>query len=803
MKEQLQLCEFLSKASTLEFFEDKITKSKIEKSYSFTVKMWMCDEKKILEDIQKKFVGKIVIRSSALGEDSLDKSEAGKFQTILNINSSIKKDVKKGIDDVIKSYKIKGKMNESHQILIQKQTLNSKTSGVIFTKTPDNGSPYYIINYEDSKLTDSVTKGTVGNTIKIYNKTSVKNLPKKWKKLIFAIKEIECISNHDKLDIEFAITNNSIVIFQVRPLTTIKKEITHKISVKIENEIKANQKKILLHKKKLHDQSKIAFSNMTDWNPAEIIGSNPSILDYSIYNYLIMKDSWSKGRELLGYNNPKNGLMEKFSGRPYVNVNASFSSLLPSKMNPKLRKKLINYFLTKLEEKPYLHDKVEFDILFTCYDFSLSNRMKDLLNYGFTKNELKIIKNELLNFTNKLIKSTPSILKDTNEFLKILEAKRNVRKESMTTYKEKLANAENLLNDCKKYGTTQFAAVARLAFIGKILLNGLVDISKIDKHDIERFMNSISTPVSEFQNELFNLKNKTITKTNFLKKYGHLRPGTYDITINRYDKTPEFLKNLNVKKPPKIKLQTKNIDDILKKHGLVFGEIKFFEFVEKTIYLREKSKFEFTKSLSDAIELIAEAGKEIGFSREQLSQLSLTDIMKYKIMNKKELSLFWERKILKNKKRREIDSHLELPPIFFSENDFLVIQHYVAKPNFITDKQLTSNTILLENFEQLEKIKSKIVIIENADPGFDWIFTKNPSGLITKYGGMASHMAIRCAELNLPAAIGCGDILFEKLKVSTKISLDCKNEDILILDYKQRNSFSEEKKLLKSLGYIR
>ena len=803
MKEPLQSCKFLSKASTLEFFENKITKSKIEKSYSFTVKMWMCDKKKILEDIQKEFVRKIVIRSSALGEDSLDKSEAGKFLTILNINSSIKKDVKKGIDDVIKSYKIKGKMNESHQILIQKQTLNSKTSGVIFTKTPDNGSPYYIINYEDSKLTDSVTKGTVGNTIKIYNKTPVKNLPKKWKKLIFAIKEIEYISNHDELDIEFAITNNSIVIFQVRPLTTIKKDMTREMSIKIENEIKNNQKKILLHKKKLHDQSKIAFSNMTDWNPAEIIGSNPSILDYSIYNYLIMKDSWGKGRELLGYNNPKIGLMEKFSGRPYVNVNASFSSLLPSKMNPKLREKLINYFLTKLEEKPYLHDKVEFDILFTCYDFSLSSRMKDLLNYGFTKNELKIIKNELLNFTNRLIKSTPSILKDTNDFLKILEAKRNAGKNVKTTYKNKLSNAENLLNDCKKYGTIQFAAVARLAFIGKILLNGLVDISKIDKQDSEKFMNSISTPVSEFQNDLFNLKNKTITKTNFLKKYGHLRPGTYDITINRYDKTPEFLKNLNVKKPSKIKLETKNIDGILKKHGLVFNEIKFFEFVEKTIYLREKSKFEFTKSLSDAIELIAEAGKEIGFSRRQLSQLSLTDILKYKIMNKKELLLFWKKKILKNKKHKEIDSYLELPPIFFTKDDFLVIQHYIAKPNFITDKQLVSDTILLENFEQPEKIKSKIVIIENADPGFDWIFTKNPTGLITKYGGMASHMAIRCAELNLPAAIGCGDILFEKLKISAKISLDCKNKDILILDYKKRNNFSEEKKLLKSLGYIR
>ena len=155
------------------------------------------------------------------------------------------------------------------------------------------------------------------------------------------------------------------------------------------------------------------------------------------------------------------------------------------------------------------------------------------------------------------------------------------------------------------------------------------------------------------------------------------------------------------------------------------------------------------------------------------------------------------------KKHKEIDSYLELPPIFFTKDDFLVIQHYIAKPNFITDKQLVSDTILLENFEQPEKIKSKIVIIENSDPGFDWIFTKNPTGLITKYGGMASHMAIRCAELNLPAAIGCGDILFEKLKVSAKISLDCKNKDILILDYKKRNNFSEEKKLLKSLGYIR
>ena len=104
-----------------------------------------------------------------------------------------------------------------------------------------------------------------------------------------------------------------------------------------------------------------------------------------------------------------------------------------------------------------------------------------------------------------------------------------------------------------------------------------------------------------------------------------------------------------------------------------------------------------------------------------------------------------KKQIKKYRIQNQIEQYVHLPSILFSRNDFTIIQDYIAKPNFITDKQLTSDTILLKSFEQLEKIKSKIAIIENADPGFDWIFTKNPTGLITKYGGMASHMAIRCA----------------------------------------------------------
>ena len=105
--------------------------------------------------------------------------------------------------------------------------------------------------------------------------------------------------------------------------------------------------------------------------------------------------------------------------------------------------------------------------------------------------------------------------------------------------------------------------------------------------------------------------------------------------------------------------------------------------------------------------------------------------------------------------------------------------------------------------KQKNNLTGKIILIENADPGYDWIFTKNPSALITKYGGVASHMAIRCAEIGLPAAIGCGELIYEQLKNSSKLLLDCKHQEILILEHREKNDEVEARKILKSLGYIK
>ena len=64
----------------------------------------------------------------------------------------------------------------------------------------------------------------------------------------------------------------------------------------------------------------------------------------------------------------------------------------------------------------------------------------------------------------------------------------------------------------------------------------------------------------------------------------------------------------------------------------------------------------------------------------------------------------------------------------------------------------------------LKKLKNKIIMIKSADPGYDYLFSKKISGLITQYGGANSHMAVRCAELGIPAVIGVGNIILQMVQ---------------------------------------
>ena len=805
---------FSSKANTLNYLQNKLKKSLIQPLFVFSIFDWKTKKNEILHSINESFDSKfIIVRSSAKGEDSFERSEAGRYESILNIKPNNKKDVSNAINSVIHSYQKNGNIDSTNQILIQEQAQDIMSSGVIFTKTPDKSSPYYVINYEKGSSTFGVTQGMVSNTIKIFRGVKTNSIPKPWNTLINSINEIESLLKTTFLDIEFGMTKSKkVIIFQVRPLTSIQDSNKTNLEQRLKTLISKNKRLFSsLNARKHVPGQKTFFSDMTDWNPSEIIGSNPNQLDYSLYNFLIMQKSWHIGRTKIGYQdvNPHK-LMVKFGNKPYTDIRASFNSLIPNNINKNLKKKLMNYYLKKLKDNPNLYDKVEFEILLTCYDFSLANRLNELIKNGFTKKETQIIKSYLLDHTNQILIKFPSIYHDSIISIKKLNKSREkiISKINQKNYHELLHSAEILLDECKKFGTIPFSTMARIAFIANAMLKSCVKQKIVNDVFYDSLMNSIETPVSELQKDFENFSLKKITKSQFLSKYGHLRPGTYDITQLRYDSDNPFFENIQYLKKKSSKNMVKENKQIslnIKKHGLSFSNIDFNSFIIDSISQREKLKFHFTKNLSDALELIAKAGENLGFSRTELSKLDIKFIFdSYKKYNKNQIQSKWREKIRTKEKLEIVSNHLVLPPLITSKEDFDYTIYHISKPNFITKKVIKSGILYLDDIHnKIPDLKNKIILIEHADPGYDWIFTKNLLGLITKYGGAASHMAIRCAELGLSAAIGCGELLFDHLKLSSRVLLDCQNEQIIILETKKDLEEFEVKKTLKSLGYIK
>lgn len=786
-----------TKANTLKALQPVLKHSKIEKTFVFTVMDWNENEGEILLQIKKEFSpNTIVIRSSAINEDTYDSSMAGCFHSELNITSNDVNMVKASIEKVIDSYKQRNLNNLFNHILVQSQTQDIKISGVAFTRTLETNAPYYVINYDDhTGLSDTVTKGIENKTIQILRWSNKEDCPEKFRSLLTAMEEIEEIIPNMGLDIEFAINKKGeVIIFQVRPIT-INTNIDGTDEDEIKKRIEAiRQKFIELSKRQPHlAGDKNCFGDMPDWNPAEIIGNSPNYLDYSLYSYLIMDSIWHEARSSQGYTDvsPAN-LMVLFGNKPYVDIRNSFNSFTPETISKELREKLISFCMDKLNKNPELQDKVEFKVLYTCYDFSFDDRSKELLEFGFTDDEIKELQQSLHQLTNNLIKKSNE--EDINSAHKMAELRREVRSiiaANKHSPKEIIKQAHRLIDDCKIHGTLQFSRLARLAFVGKILLKSLVDRDVIGKEFYNAFLNSINTIATSINSDFSLLRQGELSKEEFLKRYGHLRPGTYDITSTRYDKNPDLLKSttaLSTKSDPKPDLKIdedtyNKIDAILREHKIDCNSKELLNFIRSSLEVREFSKFEFTKSLSDAIELIAEAGELLGFSREELSQLDLNSIFCCEVQDIKQTQKIWRDIIEFRNRERILNEKISLPPIIFSERDFEIVRYYVARPNFITQKAVNGTIIDLNevDLKQIPELGGKIVIIENGDPGYDWIFTKNITGLITKYGGVASHMAIRCAEFGIPAAIGCGEVLFNNLKTVSSVILDCKSAKIILI----------------------
>ena len=641
-----------------------------------------------------------------------------------------------------------------------------------------------MINYDDTtSSTESITSGTCSVSKTEYIAHQLIKVEGWQKQLIECAQEMMSLFNMTALDIEFAFNQQGdLFVFQVRPLNINHSalEQSDKQSIELNCIYKKVSRLSQPHPYLLGKTS--IFGVMPDWNPAEIIGIRPKPLALSLYKELITDNIWSHQRSNYGYRNV-NGfpLLVVLGGSPFIDVRLSLNSFIPADLEQPLAEKLVNFYLHKLQNHPELHDKIEFKVVFSSYSFDIDQRLEELNHAGFSQVEIQSIKLSLLDLTNNLLSDNANVWQHDIELIETLRTKQRQIQHSQLNKIEKIYW---LIEDCKRFGTLPFAGLARVGFIAIQLLESLVTIGAITRLDVQCFLNSVSTISSEMLDDF-----RQLDKTTFLEKYGHLRPGTYDILSARYDEDPDRYFNWSKslitddfeQSNFPISLEKLNtINSLLIKNGFKIEAVGLFNFIKKAIEARELGKFVFTKSLSDCLVIIEQLGHSLDVPKENMAFTDIKDLLKLYSTSFSANALV-QSSIKLGMENFQLAKSINLPPLICQPNEVLHFSLLDGEPNFITQNCVSGIVVQGDVIDKKHEMLNKVLFIESADPGYDWIFSQGIAGFVTKYGGCNSHMAIRAGELNIPAVIGAGELLYQKWQKAHKLSFDCANKKVEIL----------------------
>lgn len=805
-----------TKANTLRRLQSRVEESTILDQQTFTVGDWRADSDGVRERIRETFGDDpVIVRSSALAEDGWDESNAGRFESVLDVPPDDPQTFEAAVEEVVDSYPDD---TPDNQVLVQPMLAEVDQSGVVMTRSVETASPYYVIDYDATTAsTESVTDGT-GKHLQ----TAIvrKDVPRQDREdyravdavgvspdgraqypdglhldpVLAAVRELESLSAHDCLDVEFAIdADGDVYVLQARPMTLdpAADSVADEALFDTVDQCRAafldaqGQQPFVLGDRTM-------YGVMPDWNPAEIIGRKPRPLAASLYRYLIMDETWAQQRAEYGYRDVRpTTLMTCFAGQPYVDVRADFTSFIPASVPADLAERLVEYYLDRLESNPELHDKVEFDVVLTCLPFDYDARIEPLLEAGFTREELEPFRDGLREITREAVTRSG----DRQAIERLDERADDILDSDLPP----LETAYYLLEDCRRLGTLPFAHLARTAFVATSLLRSLERIGVLTGSQRSAFQNSVNTVARQFERDGNRVSEGEMAWSEFVETYGHLRPGTYEITSPAYRQNPEeFLGPIvetsseheserEQEREPETDAQPDPIDvwdeetkrEIsaeLDRIGLPADADAFVDFLVGAIEGREHSKFVFSRNLSEAIERIAAFGENRGLSREELSFLPVKTLFSLLDDTQPTDTERWlQTRVLEGRRTHLMTSAVELPPLLFDESDFLVFERPAREPNFVTSATVSAPVVELGDGEvDAAALEDTIVLVEQADPGYDWLFGHDIAGLVTMYGGSNSHMAVRAAEFSLPAAIGVGENRYERLRRAETLELNCR-----------------------------
>lgn len=756
------MLKFASKAETLVVLASKLRHAAVPPLRSYGVDAWQRSPDAILNDIQAGFAGRsLAVRSSAAGEDSTERSMAGAYTSLLHVGADDRAVLQEAIAEVC------GRLSAATDAFcVQEMVERTVMSGVVMTRDIASHAPYYVVNYDDETgRTDTVTGGSMANkTVYILREGGVPKLRSpRMRAIMAAVQEIESLSSLP-LDIEFALdAQERCHVLQVRPLTS-KAPPNLPSDAEIHSSVGAAHAAL----KAQMQGSKKLFGVMPDWNPAELIGQTPKALALSLFEHCIGSRSWWSGRVRMGYRRPaETALLAPVLGHPMVNVRASFESVTPAGLADLLAGRLVDSWLARLEQNPHWHDKVEFQITQSVYDFTFAQRFSEKTGGAFTDAEAEVIGAAIRSLTNDALRDGPGNTLDlARTELAGLRA-RQLARPLLPLAREPL----DIIADEARAAGEAFATVARHAFMAESILRSAVSRGALSPERVQELRGQLPSVTRDFQQALADARSSG-EAASFIQAYGHLRPGSFDIESPRYAERWEQLRaNPAHAAMPEAPFrwdarEAQDLHRLLDEAALDCVPERLLVYISQAISGREEGKFIFSRSLSDLLETLALQAESRALSRAEAAHLPF-QAWHAPLDRASALEI-----IARQREAHALASSIRLPALIASPDDMMVAPLPRAMPNLFGTGSLSAPVQALHAHDDWSQpLAGKIVCIESADPGYDWIFGAGVAGLVTQYGGANSHMAIRCMESRLPAAIGCGEQLYKRILAAGAVEL--------------------------------
>ncbi len=773
--------EFAGKGRTLARLAPLLASGRVLPMQRVELDHWRAAPGTVLDNALARFPDQaLMVRSSAGSEDTDEQSGAGAYDSIAGVAGRAA--LARAIDRVFASY---GTPGHGDEVLIQPMAQDVRACGVAMTRDPETGLPYHVVNYTLGVGTDGVTSGSESVLSYVALKGAHRREPAALRGLFAMLDDVERVTGRDDLDIEFAITGTEVLLFQVRPITGIaQRRLAAPPDEQLEAAIATESARIAALAQSMRPAGAAeaaSFGLMPDWNPAEMIGVKPSPLAYSLYKELITDVNWASARFRYGYRDMRDKkLMFQFCGSPYVCIPHSVESFIPAALPDDVAQQTVAACCSHLAAHRHLHDKIEFTIVPTCFTPTLAKKpaaeVAAFAGLDAAQHELYLA--ELRHLTRQIASPDGPFFSDLTQLPNI---EQRVAAFSGAPQADPLQQFRRALTGAKIVGEV-FAGAARAAFVATALLKSLELEGCVEPGFADALIGNANTIGRRLSDDF-----RLLSKDAFLQRHGHVRPGTYDLRVPRYDEAPDayFDWHSPLQRPTAgdvgaaaDRRTTMAIQRCFDECDLQLPAAQFLEFVGAAIGARENVKYLYGAFVSEALRSLGWWGERHGLSRDDLGFTTLADLGGDAGQAAQRVS----GRLASHRARWELTRDMRMPAVICGPEDLSAHDVQACHPNFITRGGVDGPvTVLSAHAAPPADLEGHIVLIESADPGFDWIFTRRIAGFVTAYGGENSHMSIRAREFSMPAAIGVGEATFRSLSLGRRIRLDCSARRLQVL----------------------